>query len=123
MATAYRQNRSLARSQKLDPSEDPILSIKATRHEHRIRVNSVKRVNRVNRVGSPLHRPNPPTSPLRSVLTLNITNPDLVNLSLLLKIFPPSTPYFSTLMQLEGDRVGIYSARGLRLDKGFGQVN
>ena len=56
-------------------------------------------------------------------MTLNLTNPDLVNLSLLLKNFPPSTPYCSTLMQLEGDRVGIYSARGLRLDKGFGQVN
>ena len=29
---------------------------------------------------------------LRSVLTLDLTNPDLVNLSLLLKNFPPSTP-------------------------------
>ena len=39
------------------------------------------------------------------------------------KLSHPPHPVVLMMMQLEGDRVGIYSAQGLRLDNGFSQGN
>ena len=116
---------------KIDPSGDSTPTIKTTRHTRE----SIKAIRHARRFASTastrsrqscrVHltaetRPHLRSAPLRADAQPQQLRP---HQPLSSQKLPPSAPRCSTLMQLEGDRVGIYSARGLRLDKGFGQVN
>ena len=96
-------------------------SIKAIRHTRRFASTASTRSRQSCRVHLTAEtRPHLRSAPLRADAQPQQLRP---HQPLSSQKLPPSAPRCSTLMQLEGDRVGIYSARGLRLDKGFGLVN